>query len=96
MSTSLASGLHQMPVVGDFIMRYLPVIIAVVVIAVVLIIIALVRSRRRSGSTPPDPVQPRVERVSPPASRPDNIQRGQQGSSPTQGSGGEYRGKHAK
>ena len=96
MSSSLASGLHQMPVVGDFIVKYLPIIAAVIVIAVVLIIVAVVRSRKKANSLPPEPPQPsrssqptraaerpRGDNVNPPRSNPP-------------ASGGEYRGRHSK
>ncbi|MGI6221103.1 MAG: hypothetical protein ACOYIP_04440 [Coriobacteriales bacterium] len=93
MSSSLASGLHEMPVVGDFIMQYLPAIIAVVVIAVALILFAVIRSRRRSNNTPPDPIQPQQQ--------PQAQQRSTVDVPPTDGptgssGGGEYRGRHAK
>ena len=112
MSASLASGLHSMPVVGDFIVRYLPIIIAVVVIAVVLIIVAVVRGRKKANDLPPQ--DPRGGGSVPPAD-PVGGSRAAANSQPTRdlggnrspqsshgpqssssSSGGEYRGRHAK
>ncbi len=107
MSASLASGLHQMPVVGDFIVRYLPIIIVVVVIAVVLIIVAVVRGRKKASDLPPQ--DPRGGGSVPPAGPVGGTRsaanpqatRDLGGSHSPQtphdsSSGGEYRGRHAK
>lgn len=112
MNSTLASGLHSMPVVGDFIVRYLPIIIAVVVIAVVLIIVAVVRGRKKANDLPPQdprgggsvppagPVGGNRSAANPQATRDlggSHSPQAPRGSqSAGSSSGGEYRGRHAK